>query len=234
MRPPVVTDRQRAAEVLARLKAAYPDAGCELRHWKTPFELAIAAILSAQCTDERVNRLTPSLFQAHRTPADWASLSREQLEAEIRPTGFFRNKARSIRELAKVVVERFGGELPSEFDTLVELPGIGRKTANLLIATAFGGQGIIVDTHCGRVSRRLGLASEDDDPEHIEFRLRELIPQSEWSVFSHCMVIHGRRCCTARTPACGRCPIADLCPSAGLASRSPKVAASRPGRPRHR
>jgi len=218
MTPATAADRQRAAQILARLKAAYPDAGCELHHWRTPFELAVAAILSAQCTDERVNRITPALFRAHPTPADWAALSQEQLEAEIRPTGFFRNKARNIRELARVVVERFGGQLPSDFDTLVQLPGIGRKTANLLVATAFGGQGIIVDTHCGRVSRRLGF-TEANDPEQIEFTLRDLIPPSEWSVFSHCMVIHGRRCCTARRPACERCPVADLCPSAGTASR---------------
>ncbi|MCX7818270.1 MAG: endonuclease III [Kiritimatiellae bacterium] len=218
MKPSTTAEPQRAAKVLARLKAAYPDAGCELRHWRTPFELAVAAILSAQCTDERVNRLTPTLFRAHPTPADWAALSQEQLEAEIRPTGFFRNKARNIRELAKVVVERYGGQLPSDFDTLVQLPGIGRKTANLIVATAFGGQGIIVDTHCARVSRRLGFV-DDDDPVRIEFRLRELIPPTEWSVFSHCMVIHGRRCCTARRPACERCPVADLCPSAQTVAR---------------
>lgn len=218
MKPPAAADRQRAAQVLARLKAAYPDAGCELHHWRTPFELAVAAILSAQCTDERVNQITPVLFRAYPTPADWAALPQEQLEADIRSTGFFRNKARNIRELAKVVAERYGGELPSDFDTLVQLPGIGRKTANLLVATAFGGQGIIVDTHCGRVSRRLGF-TDDDDPEKIEFRLRELIPEAEWSVFSHSMVIHGRRCCTARKPACERCPVADLCPSAGAVDR---------------
>ncbi len=211
-----VTDatRARAAKVLAALRSAYPDARCELDHWSTPFELAVAAILSAQCTDERVNSLTPELFRKYRTPADWAAAPREEIENDIRPTGFFRNKARSIQKLARVVVEQFEGRLPADFDTLVELPGIGRKTANLLVATAFGGQGIIVDTHCSRVSRRLGF-TRHEDPEKIETDLRETVPRSDWTVFSHGMVIHGRRCCRARKPDCAHCPVAALCPSAG-------------------
>jgi len=213
-----VAQRRRALEVFERLHQAYPDANCELRHWSTPFELAVAAILSAQCTDERVNQIAPGLFRKYPTPADWARAPREEIENDIRSTGFFRNKARSIQELAQIVVERFGGELPSDFDTLVTLPGIGRKTANLLVATAFGGQGIIVDTHCARVSRRLGLTKEED-PEKIEMVLRELIPPDRWSIFSHTMVIHGRRCCKARRPECERCPVADLCPSSTVRAR---------------
>ncbi len=206
--------RRRAAEILHALQVAYPDARCELEHWRTPFELAVAAILSAQCTDERVNQITPHLFRKYPTPDAWAKAPRDEIEADIRSTGFFRNKARCIQELARVVSERFRGELPSDFDTLVTLPGIGRKTANLLVATAFGGQGIIVDTHCARVSRRLGF-TQHEDPEKIEMDLRALWPPDQWSIGSHCMVIHGRRCCKARKPSCDRCPVARWCPSAG-------------------
>lgn len=204
--------KRRAAKVLVLLRKAYPDAECELHGWTTPFELAVAAVLSAQCTDKRVNMVTPPLFAKYRSPADWAATPQETLESEIRSTGFFRNKATNIRALAKEVAERFGGTLPSELDVLVTLPGIGRKTANLLVATAFGGQGIIVDTHCTRVAGRLGFTKEKD-PVKIEFDLRSLVPEKDWTSWSHCMVFHGRRCCDARKPACPRCPVASLCPS---------------------
>ncbi len=207
--------KKRAAQVLSLLRNAYPDAECELHGWTTPFELAVAAILSAQCTDKRVNMVTPALFAKYRTPADWAATPQETLEAEIRSTGFFRNKATNIRGLAKEVAERFGGTLPNDLDVLVTLPGIGRKTANLLVATAFGGQGIIVDTHCIRVAGRLGFTKEKD-PVKIEFDLRAIVPEKDWTAWSHAMVFHGRRCCDARKPACPRCPVAPLCPSRNL------------------
>ncbi len=205
--------RKRAAKVLSLLRKAYPDAECELHGWTTPFELAVAAILSAQCTDKRVNMVTPPLFAKYRSPADWAATPQGTLETEIRSTGFFRNKATNIRALAKEVAERFGGTLPADFDVLVTLPGIGRKTANLLIATAFGGQGIIVDTHCSRVAGRLGF-TDQKDPVKIEYDLRAIVPEKDWTAWSHGMVFHGRRCCDARKPACPRCPVAPLCPSA--------------------
>jgi endonuclease-3 len=205
--------RERAAEILKRLRVAYPDAGCELQHWRTPMELAVATILSAQCTDKRVNMVTPALFAKYRSAADFAATPQETLETEIRSTGFFRNKAKNIRALAAVVVEKFGGELPRDLDTLVGLPGIGRKTANLLIATVFGQPGIVVDTHFKRLSRRLGFTTKDD-PDKIEFDLNAILPERDWTDWSHGMVFHGRRCCFARKPNCAGCPIAELCPSA--------------------
>ena len=206
--------RERAAEVLQRLRRVYPDAGCELQHWRTPLELAIAAILSAQCTDKRVNLVTPALFRKYRKAADWAATTQETLETEIRSTGFFRNKARNIRALAAALQERFGGELPGDLDTLITLPGIGRKTANLLVATVFGQPGIVVDTHFKRLSQRLGF-TRHDDPDQIEFDLKAILPPQDWTDWSHCMVFHGRRGCFARKPLCTQCPIADLCPACG-------------------
>ena len=206
--------KQRAAEILKRLRIAYPDAGCELKHWQTPMELAVATILSAQCTDKRVNMVTPILFAKYHSATDFAATPQETLEAEIRSTGFFRNKAKNIRALAAVVLEKFGGELPSDLDTLIGLPGIGRKTANLLIATVFGQPGIIVDTHFKRLSQRLAFTKKDD-PDKIEFDLKAILPEKDWTDWSHCMVFHGRRCCYARKPNCVGCPIANLCPAAG-------------------
>lgn len=206
--------KKRAVEILKRLRVTYPDAGCELQHWKTPMELAVATILSAQCTDKRVNMVTPILFAKYHSAADFAATPQETLEAEIRSTGFFRNKAKNIRALAAVVVEKFGGELPSNLDTLIGLPGIGRKTANLLIATVFGQPGIVVDTHFKRLSQRLGFTTKND-PDKIEFDLKAILPEQDWTAWSHGMVFHGRRCCYARKPNCAGCPIAELCPSAG-------------------
>ena len=206
--------KTRAAEILKRLRVAYPDAGCELKHWKTPMELAVATILSAQCTDKRVNMVTPILFAKYHSAADFAATPQETLETEIRSTGFFRNKAKNIRALAAEVVEKFGGELPSDLDTLIGLPGIGRKTANLLIATVFGQPGIVVDTHFKRLSQRLGF-TQLEDPDKIEFDLKDILPEEDWTDWSHCMVFHGRRCCYARKPDCALCPIATLCPSCG-------------------
>lgn len=206
--------KARAVEILKRLRVAYPNAGCELVGWKTPLELAVAAILSAQCTDQRVNMVTPALFKKYHTAADWAATPQDTLEAEIRSTGFFRNKAKNIRALAAAVVEKFSGELPSDLDTLIGLPGIGRKTANLLIATVFGQPGIIVDTHFKRLSQRLAFTT-NDDPDKIEFDLKTILPEKDWTDWSHGMVFHGRRCCFARKPNCSGCPIAELCPSCG-------------------
>jgi endonuclease III len=205
--------KKRVAQVLKRLRSAYPDAGCELIY-SNPLELAIAAILSAQCTDKRVNLVTPALFKKYRTATDWAKTPQEVLEAEIRSTGFFRNKARNIRALCAKLEKEHGSKIPDDLDILITLPGIGRKTANLLIATAYGKPGIIVDTHFKRLSTRLGF-TDNEDPDKIEFDLKTLLPEKDWSDFSHCMVFHGRRCCFARKPNCAGCPVKMLCPSCG-------------------
>jgi endonuclease-3 len=204
-------DPARAAEVLARLRKKYPQAGCELV-FTTRLELAVAAILSAQCTDKRVNMVTPALFAKYRTAADWAATPQETLEQEIRSTGFFRNKAKNIRALAAELAEKHGGELPEDFDTLCGLPGIGRKTANLLMAEAFGRPGMVVDTHNSRVSARLGF-TKHTDPVKIEFALRAVVPEKDWTAWSHHMVWHGRYTCVARKPKCGECPLTALCPA---------------------
>jgi endonuclease-3 len=182
--------------------------------FSSPLELLVAAILSAQCTDKRVNMVTPSLFKKYRVAADWAATPQEVLEEEIKSTGFFRNKAKNIRALCRALAEEHGGRVPEDLDVLITLPGIGRKTANLMLATAFGKPGITVDTHCKRVSNRLGF-TENKDPDKIEFDLKALLPEDAWSLFSHCMVFHGRYCCHARKPACAECPVRDDCPSAG-------------------
>ena len=203
--------RHRARRIFRKLQAAYPDARCEL-DFSNPLELLIAAILSAQSTDRRVNMVTPALFSKYRTAADWARVPQEQLEGEIKSTGFFRNKARAIRALVRELVEKHGGGVPEDFEALVALPGVGRKTANLVMVSAFGKPGIIVDTHCSRVAQRLGF-TRNTDPEKIEQDLGTLIPRKDWGRFSHCMVFHGRYCCKARRPECDRCPVADGCPS---------------------
>lgn len=207
-----IQQRARATEILRRLRRRYPDAKCEL-DWSTPLELAVATILSAQCTDKRVNLVTPALFKKYRTARDWASTPRETLEREFHSTGFFRNKAKNVRALMARLDEEFGGELPGDFDVLVSLPGIGRKTANLLVATVFGKPGLVVDTHFIRLSNRLGFVKEETDAVKIERALQKIVPEKDWTDWSHGMVFHGRRCCLARKPDCGNCPVADLCPS---------------------
>ena len=206
--------KRRAAEVLVQLRKLYPDARCEL-DYSNVLELAVGAILSAQCTDKRVNMVTPALFRKYRSAADWASADPATLESEIRSTGFFRNKAKSIRGLGAALVERHGGKVPEDFEALCKLPGIGRKTANLLMASGFGRPGLIVDTHMTRVANRLGLTTNDDATK-IEFDLRDIVPEKDWSDFSHCIVWHGRRCCFARKPNCAECPLNKICPAAGL------------------
>jgi endonuclease-3 len=205
----------RAFEIVRRLAAEYPDAQCALEY-STPFELLIATILSAQCTDERVNVVTSNLFSKYRTPQDYATADRAELERDIRSTGFYRNKAKNIRDCCRLLVERHGGELPPHIEPLVELPGIGRKTANVVLGTALGlPTGIVVDTHVQRLARRMGLTRQRE-PEKIERVLMRLIPRPEWISFGHRMIAHGRRVCSARKPACERCCLNDICPKVGV------------------
>ncbi len=210
--------KKRALAIAGRLHAAYPDAGCTL-DFRNPLELLIATILSAQCTDERVNAVTKTLFRNYRKPEDYLRARPGQLEADIRSTGFFRMKAKAIRELSRDVLHRHGGKVPRDMEQLVELRGVGRKTANVVRAAAWGEAGIIVDTHFKRVAGpRLSLTRESD-PVKIEFDLQQLLPEGEWSFFSHALIIHGRHCCKARKPACDRCALSDLCPFPGKTLR---------------
>ena len=203
----------RAPEVTARLKAEYPDASTEL-DWSNPLELLVATILSAQTTDVQVNRVTESLFSKYRTAEDYADSTPDELEEDIRPTGFYRNKARSLRAMASALVEEHGGEVPRTMSELVALPGVGRKTANVVLGNAFDtNEGIVVDTHVRRVSGRLGL-TESRDPIKIEQDLIELVPVEDWTLVSHLMILHGRRTCKARKPDCPNCILNDICPSA--------------------
>lgn len=198
------------------MRQAYQQARCELV-FSSPLELAVAAILSAQCTDKRVNIVTPALFKKYRTASDWAAVSQETLETEIHSVGFFRNKAKNIRALAQTLVSLFKGVLPDDLDVLASLPGIGRKTANVILIAAFNKPGITVDTHCRRVSQRLGFTASND-PAKIESELKALAPERDWIALSHCLVFHGRYCCLARRPHCAQCPVAHLCPSKELFS----------------
>ena len=200
----------------AKLAQLYPDAECALVH-ESPLELLIATILSAQCTDVRVNIVTKELFQRYRTAADFAQASLPQLEKAIKSTGFFRNKAKNIKACCQALLDRHGGEVPQDMDSLVVLPGVGRKTANVVLGTAFGiASGVVVDTHVGRLSGRMGL-TKSQDPVKIEQDLVRELPTSEWIDFSHRMIQHGRRVCMARNPQCGACGLADICPRIGVA-----------------
>lgn len=203
-------DLARVREIVKRLERAYPDAKCALRH-SNPFELLVATILSAQCTDERVNKVTPGLFQKYPTPHDFAALHQEVLEEEVRSTGFFRNKSKSIIGAARKIVQDFGGKVPQTMEELLTLPGVARKTANVVLGTAYGkATGVVVDTHVHRIAHRLDLSSQPT-PEKIEQDLMRLIPQEKWINFSHQIIFHGRRCCTARNPKCSNCSLEDLC-----------------------
>jgi endonuclease III len=198
--------------VIPRLKAAYPDARTEL-DWTDPLELLVATILSAQTTDVRVNEVTKTLFARYRTATDYAEADPAELEDAIRPTGFFRNKAKSVQGMARVLVADHGGEVPRTMAELVALPGVGRKTANVVLGNAFGiDEGIVVDTHVRRLSNRLGLSTEHD-PERIEGDLIAVVPKEDWTVFSHLLILHGRRVCKARKPDCPNCTLNDVCPS---------------------
>lgn len=204
-------DKRRAARVLELLRQQHPDARCEL-DFTNPLELAVGAILAAQCTDKRVNMVTPALFRKYRTAAAYAKADPATLEEEIKTTGFYRNKAKSLRALGAALVDRHNGVLPQDLEALVSLPGIGRKTANLLLADAFHQPGMIVDTHQIRVNQRLGF-TRHEDAEKIEADLRVLVPREDWTDWSHHVTIHGRYCCIARRPRCEECLLQDLCPS---------------------
>ncbi len=214
---------RRARRINRELADVYPDAHCEL-DFTTPLELSVATILSAQCTDKRVNEVTPALFRRYADAAAYAGADRDELEALIRPTGFFRNKTTSLIKLGQKLVEDFDGQVPQTLTELVTLPGIGRKTANVVLGNAFDVPGLTVDTHFGRLVRRWGWTTETD-PVKVEFVVAELIPKKEWTIFSHRAIFHGRRMCHARKPACGVCPIARLCPSYGDGPTDPDVAA---------
>jgi endonuclease-3 len=204
-----------AAAIEAALAAAYPDAACEL-DFSDPYQLLVATILSAQCTDARVNTVTPALFARFPDARALAAAAPEELEALIRSTGFFRNKAKALLGMARAVVERHDGEIPAAMDALTRLPGIGRKTANVVLGTAFGlATGVVVDTHVARLAARLGLSTETD-PEKIERDLMALFPAAGWVALGHRLIAHGRRVCHARKPACDACPLAALCPRTGL------------------
>lgn len=203
---------QRIAELIKRLKKAYPNAHCALNH-TTPFELLIATILSAQCTDVRVNIVTTELFRKYRGPAAFINVSQAELEKDIHSTGFFRNKAKNIQAACKRIIEEFGGEVPQTMDELLTLGGVARKTANVVLGNAFGiASGVVVDTHISRLSQRLGL-TENTGAEKIELDLQELVPKKDWVMFPHWMIFHGRQICNARKPKCGECTLADICPS---------------------
>ena len=205
--------RVRALEILARLKREYPDAHCELDH-RDPFELLVATILSAQCTDARVNLVTPELFRKYPDAAALAVAKQEDVEELIRSTGFFRNKAKSLIGMARALVADHDGEVPDTMEELRPLPGVGRKTANVILGNAWGiNEGITVDTHVKRIAKLLGLTRETD-PERVERDLMELFPQQDWTLLSHLLIWHGRRVCIANRPRCGECVLADLCPNA--------------------
>ncbi len=214
---------RRARRTNKELAGLYPDAHCEL-DFTTPLELAVATILSAQCTDKRVNEVTPLLFRTYRSAADYAAADRAVLEEQIRSTGFYRNKTTALIGLGAAVVERHDGELPATLAELVKLPGVGRKTANVILGNAFGVPGLTVDTHFGRLVRRFGWTDEVD-PVKVEAVVAELLPRSEWTMFSHRVIFHGRRVCHSRTPACGACALAPLCPSYGEGETDPGKAA---------
>ncbi len=214
---------RRARRINRALAELYPDAHCEL-DFTSPLELLVATILSAQCTDKRVNQVTPVLFARYRTAADYAGADREEVEKIILSTGFFRAKTTSIIGLGQALCERHGGEVPARLQDLVKLPGVGRKTANVVLGNAFGVPGITVDTHFGRLARRFCWTSSDD-PEKVEQEVGELIQRSEWTALSHRLIWHGRRVCHSRKPACGACSLAALCPAYGEGPTDPDVAA---------
>jgi endonuclease-3 len=213
---------RRARRINRELAKLYPDAHTEL-NFSTPLELLVATVLSAQTTDKRVNMVTPVLFARYHTAADYAAADREDVEKIIASTGFFRAKTASIIALGQALCERFGGEVPRKMKDLVTLPGVGRKTANVVLGNAFGVPGITVDTHFARLSRRFGWTTQTD-PDKIEADVGSLFPRSEWTMLSHRLIWHGRRVCHARTPACGACGVARWCPSYGLGPTDPEVA----------
>jgi endonuclease-3 len=210
-------EQQRTRQIITLLKKAYPDARCSLNH-ANPLELLVATILSAQCTDERVNIVTVELFRKYRCPDDYVKAKASELEQDIRSTGFYRNKAKAIQGACAIIGEQHNGEVPDEMDALLALPGVARKTANVVLGNAFGiTSGIVVDTHVARLSSRLGLTAEPQ-PEKIERDLTTLVPRRDWINFSHLLIAHGRQICKARAPLCGQCVLEPLCPSSTLKS----------------
>lgn len=210
-----MTAAQTAKTVLSRMHEAHPGARYEL-NWSTPFELLVATILAAQCTDERVNRVTATLFKKYPGPKAFAEADTAGLEEDLKPTGFFKQKTKSVQAMSRELLAKFGGEVPKTIDELITLPGVARKTANVVLNTAFNiPSGVIVDTHVARVSQRLGL-SKKEKPEEIEKDLMKLLPQAEWTFFGPAVVLHGRYTCTARKPKCDACPLNDFCPKIGV------------------
>ena len=212
--------KTRTRDVIRRLKRAYPDAKCSLNH-SNAFELLVATILSAQCTDERVNIVTADLFRKYKKPEDYLKVSPRELEKDIQSTGFFRNKTKSIQGTSKVLSEEYGGQVPHTMDELLELPGVARKTANVVLGNAFGVKaGVVVDTHVTRLSHRLAF-SREKTAEKIEQDLIEIVPKKDWVIFPHLLITHGRKICKARNPLCAECPIEKLCPSSFLKTGVP-------------
>ncbi len=206
---------ERTHQIIRHLKRVYPDAHCELHH-RNPLELLMATILSAQCTDERVNKVTPTLFARCRSAHDYADIPLPELESIIRTTGFFRSKAKSIQGCARGLLEHHEGEVPQTMEELHRLPGVGRKTANVVLGNAFNlAEGVVVDTHVGRLSRRMGLTRQHD-PVKVEQALVKIVPKQDWTLFSHLLIWHGRRRCSARKPDCANCEISTLCPKRGI------------------
>jgi endonuclease-3 len=212
-RQPPTARRASPTELYARLASAHPDAHCEL-DYATPLQLLVATILSAQCTDKRVNMVTPELFRRFPTAQALAAAPLAEVEELVKSTGFFRNKAKNVVAMANALVERHGGEVPADMNALVALPGVGRKTANVILGNAFGvNEGVVVDTHVGRLALRLGLTAETD-PVKVEQALQPLFPRESWAMLAHLLIFHGRRVCDAKKPKCGACTLAELCPSA--------------------
>jgi endonuclease-3 len=214
----LATKKQRALEVLVVLKRLYPDATCSL-NYETPVQLLVATILSAQCTDVRVNMVTPALFKKYPTPLALSQANQEDVEVIVRSTGFYQSKAKNLIGMGRIVTENFGGVIPHELEDLVTLPGVGRKTGNVLRSVVFDLPGLAVDTHVGRLSRRMGLTTEED-PVKVEKVLNAFIPPAEWGRFSLRLILHGRRVCDAKKPKCDICEMEDICPSSNMPTKS--------------
>jgi len=210
--PPTTGERERAGKIVAELYRLYPDAKCSL-DFTTPLELLVATILSAQCTDVLVNSVTPALFKKYREAADYANTPIEELEQDVRKTGFYRSKAKHLQDAGRMLVERYGGAVPQTMEELTALPGVARKTANVVMGNAYGiVEGVVVDTHVGRLARRLGLTASDD-PARVEQELMALVPRQDWLPLSHMLIYHGRAVCQARRPLCEECTLVALCPT---------------------
>jgi endonuclease-3 len=219
MRKSLPEKKVRAKAIYRQLTKNYPNVRCEL-DYNSAFQLLVATVLSAQCTDKRVNQTTPALFKKYPNPKKMAKADLKEIQKLVKSTGFFRAKAKNIKGLSNKIMEEFDGDVPSNLDDLITLPGVGRKTANVVLGHAFGIPGITVDTHFGRLSRRFGW-SKQNDPVKVEFEVGELIPEKEWTNLSQRMIWHGRRICHSRKPACGACPLAKLCPSYGIGEIDP-------------